>query len=80
MKKGLSAKFSTNEKLKEALLKTGDAILVDCNPIEKYWSCGLAIDDDWSILCNPGKWPGRNMLGVLLMEVREELKKEKMKK
>jgi len=79
MKKGLLAKFGTNEKLKEALLKTDDAILVECNPIEKYWSCGLAIDD-WQMLCNPGKWPGRNMLGVLLMEVREELKKEKMKK
>ena len=73
MKEGLYHKFAKNPTLKEKLLATAQSVLVECNPADSFWSCGLNLSD-WQIICNPGKWPGANMLGVLLMEVREELK------
>ena len=75
MKEGLVQKFRSDEKMKEALLKTGDAVLVKCSAMDRYWSCGVFVNN-LLVLCNPGKWPGRNMLGVLMMEVRDELKNE----
>lgn len=61
MKELLMAKFSQNEDLKKKLLDTGDATLIEGNTWgDKYWG-----------VC---KGVGKNRLGELLMEVREELK------
>ena len=59
MLKGLRAKFSQNEDLKQKLLDTGDAILHEDSPTDMFW----------------GK-KGKDMLGKLLMQVRDELKNE----
>jgi len=55
-------KFEQNKHLKEALFTTADAILIEGN----YWH-----DYYWGF-CN-GK--GQNKLGVILMRVREELRR-----
>lgn len=62
----LYAKFTQHPELKEILLATGDARLVESatvdNPVNRLWG---EIN---------GK--GKNMLGVLLMELREKLRAE----
>ena len=60
MKEGLRVKFA-NENLAIMLLWTGDAVLVEDSPTDMFWGGSL-----------PGS---KNMLGQLLMEVREEIRK-----
>jgi len=63
MLKGLRAKFSQNLDLKEKLIKTGDSILIEGNTWhDVYWGKDI----------NTSK--GLNKLGILLMQVREEMK------
>lgn len=62
MRKALQIKFE-NPTLREKLLDTGDAILIEGNNWgDTYWG-----------MCNG---VGKNMLGVLLMEVRQEIRNE----
>ncbi len=63
MREALKAKFTQNEDLKNILLETGDAILVEHTENDNYWGDG-------------GDGNGKNMLGKLLMELREELRSE----
>jgi N-glycosidase YbiA len=63
MREALRAKFTQHEDLKKILLETGDAYLVEHTTNDSYWGDG-------------GDGSGRNMLGKLLMELREELKNE----
>ena len=41
--RGLYAKFSQNEDLKEKLLGTGDAVLVECAGSDRNWACGISL-------------------------------------
>ena len=68
MKKGLLAKFSTHLMLRSNLKSTGNELIQENN----YWH-----DNYWgNCTCNRcHKTPGQNILGKLLMEVREELTK-----
>jgi ribA/ribD-fused uncharacterized protein len=61
MKTALLAKFSQHEDLKILLLSTKDAYLVEASPVDDYWGWG-------------SDKKGKNRLGHLLMEVREELR------
>ncbi len=61
MRKAVFSKFSTNKDIQEILLSTGNEELVENSPIDYYWGCGA----DGS---------GKNMLGIVLMEVRQQLK------
>ena len=63
MREALRAKFTQNEELKKILLETGDAHLVEHTTNDRYWGDG-------------GDGSGKNMLGKLLMELRDELKNE----
>lgn len=62
----LRAKFTQHEDLRELLLSTGDARLVESaktdNPVNRLWG--------------EVNGKGKNMLGVLLMELRSELRNE----
>ena len=58
----LRAKFSQHADLRELLLATGDAKLVEHTGNDAYWGDG-------------GDGSGKNRLGYLLMQVREELRK-----
>lgn len=60
MRRALRAKFSEPD-LRDLLLSTGDEIIIEDSPFDYYWGCGR----DGS---------GKNMLGVLLMELREQLR------
>ncbi|MCA4824219.1 MAG: NADAR family protein, partial [Serratia rubidaea] len=61
MRVAVFAKFSQNVFLKEALLSTGNSILIEHTKNDSYWGDG-------------GNGTGRNMLGIILMEVRELLR------
>ena len=61
MKECCMAKFTQDETLKRELLDTGDQELIEDSPVDWYWGCG-----------SDGK--GQNMLGKVLMEIREELR------
>ncbi len=71
--RALMSKFSQNENLKQKLLDTGDAYLVECAGSDKVWACGVRLDDDKRF--DAANWTGDNILGFALMEVREVLKK-----
>lgn len=64
MADALRAKFSQHAELREILLNTGDAVLVEHTKNDSYWADG-------------GDGSGRNMLGILLMRLRDELLNEK---
>jgi len=60
MRRALEAKFSQHSELREELLNTGTATLVEHTTNDSYWGDG-------------GDGSGKNMLGILLMELREKL-------
>ena len=57
MKNVLNAKFTQHEDLKKRLLETGSAMLIEESNIDAFWGIGK-------------KGNGKNMLGILLMQVR----------
>ena len=65
-------KFSQNPELKRALLDTGDTYLVEASPYDKIWGIGLGEEE--ARKTPPGDWPGQNLLGHALMEVRDILR------
>lgn len=68
---GLMAKFSQNEDLKQQLLETGNAYLVECAGKDKVWACGIRLSDNRRF--DAMNWDGTNILGFALMEVRSKL-------
>lgn len=61
MREALRAKFTQHHELRALLLSTGDAPIVEHTQNDRYWADG-------------GDGTGRNRLGELLMELREQLK------
>ncbi|HLP92311.1 MAG TPA: NADAR family protein [Nostocaceae cyanobacterium] len=61
MRKAVLCKFTTHEDIRTILLSTGDKEIVENAPHDFYWGCGA----DGS---------GKNMLGKILMEVREKIR------
>lgn len=61
MREELYHKFSENDDIREVLLSTGDEELIEDSPVDYYWGIGKT-----------GK--GKNMLGILLMELRDLLR------
>ncbi len=59
MKEGVNAKFSQSIYLKDFLVKTGKKVLVEANPRDTHWSCGLSAKNRTSIL-DMENWPGKN--------------------
>ncbi len=67
MMKAIKAKYSdAHPELKTKLLASGDSILIEASPTDYYWGEGAAKI-------------GKNMLGILLMDRRNELRKESLK-
>ncbi|EBS4516769.1 DUF1768 domain-containing protein [Salmonella enterica subsp. enterica serovar Braenderup] len=67
------AKFKQNPHLLEQLLSTGDLHLVEASPYDQIW--GIGMDEDDPDATNPEEWDGLNLLGEVLMVVREHLRK-----
>ena len=74
--RGLLAKFSQNENLKQQLLDTGDAYLVECAHKDIIWACGIRLTEEERFDIN--KWRGQNILGFALMEVREAIRQDQV--
>ncbi len=64
-------KFGQNSGLAKKLLRTGDALLAEANPRDPNWGIGLAEDDPRAL--DPTQWRGSNLLGKILMRVRNEI-------
>lgn len=58
MQKAVLRKFETHADIREVLLSTKDAEIVENSPIDYYWGCGA----NGSV---------KNRLGIILMEVPE---------
>jgi ribA/ribD-fused uncharacterized protein len=69
---GNLAKFGQHAELREFLLGTGSRILVEASPRDRIWGSGLAADHEHGT--SPEHWPGLNLLGFALMEVRHQLR------
>ena len=69
---GNLAKFSQHQDLLGFLVGTGSLVLVEASPQDAVWGIGLAADDDRA--ASPENWPGLNLLGFALMEVRHQLR------
>ena len=69
---GNKAKFRQNDDLKEYLLSTGDAILVEASPYDRIWGIGLYPGQ--AAKGSIDQWRGLNLLGAALMEVRDWLR------
>jgi ribA/ribD-fused uncharacterized protein len=72
---GNLAKFGQNPELGTFLLGTGERVLVEASPVDRIWGIGLAADDPR--VGDPARWPGLNLLGLALMDVREILQQRR---
>ncbi|EFC82646.1 NADAR family protein [Parafrankia sp. EUN1f] len=68
---GNTAKFGQHDDLRGYLLSTGSDILVEASPLDAIWGIGLAASDERA--GRPARWPGLNLLGFALMDVRAAL-------
>ena len=59
MRKAVRAKFGQHEDLRQLLLSTGGARLIEQTEDDDFWGCG-------------SNGSGRNMLGRILMEIRKD--------
>jgi ribA/ribD-fused uncharacterized protein len=64
-------KFAQNVALRDFLVQTGERVLVEASPVDSIWGIGLAADH--ADAARPDQWPGLNLLGFALMEVRARL-------
>jgi len=71
MREALTLKFDQNPALKEQLAATKNKILVEANPFDKFWGAGLSLYNPK--LEKQRDWPGQNVLGKILMELRTSL-------
>jgi len=69
--KGNLAKFTQNPQLMKQLLATEGTVLVEASPYDKIWGIGLNEED--AKRTPPDRWPGTNLLGLVLTQVREDL-------
>ncbi|SNQ47785.1 conserved hypothetical protein [Frankia canadensis] len=69
---GNLAKFAQNDRLRGFLLATGDDVLVEASPLDAVWGIGLSAGDPRAT--RPADWPGLNLLGFALMDVRAMLR------
>ena len=71
MRMALKAKFIQHPDLKTKLVETGKRPIGEASARDKYWGIGTSADT--SKANDPSKWPGKNVMGNMLMELRTEL-------
>jgi len=72
VKLGNHYKFTQNTKLRDLLLSTGNREIVEASQEDPIWGVGYFANDAEE---NRSKW-GQNLLGKLLMELREQFRNE----
>lgn len=65
--------FNQNAELKTALLATAGTSMVEASPRDTIWGIGLGAKNPKAT--DRSKWRGRNLLGEILTQVRDELEK-----
>ncbi|HJB82158.1 MAG TPA: NADAR family protein, partial [Candidatus Mediterraneibacter intestinavium] len=73
--KGIFEKFYQNPELMERLAETGEDVIAECAVKDCIWGIGLSMKDEDRFCV--GKWKGQNLLGQILMRVREEIRHQK---
>ncbi len=68
---GCVRKFQQNPSAAAYLISTHPRELVEASPYDRLWGVGLAADDPR--ILDKEKWRGQNLLGKVLMQVRETL-------
>lgn len=71
VRNGNFEKFMQNSALRSFLLSTGDKVLVEASPTDRVWGIGLGKNNPDAL--DPKKWRGQNLLGFILMAVRNEM-------
>lgn len=71
-----NGKFKENIKARQSLLATGSRTIVYAADHEEddFFSCGILPGKDE--IKNPGKWTGKNIVGLALMQVRAEIREQ----
>jgi ribA/ribD-fused uncharacterized protein len=64
-------KFTQNKKLLKILLDSYPSVLVEASPYDFIWGAGLSYEDER--ISKPEDWPGLNLLGFTVMQVRDLL-------
>lgn len=72
MYKAIMLKFKSSKELTKKLLDTYPKILVEGTPFDPIWGVMIKWDDDR--ILNEKNWKGQNLLGKVLMRVRDDLK------
>ena len=70
-KQGIEEKVKQNEDVRKELEATGDALIAEAQVYNPFWTTGVDIDD--KDIADYTKWPGKNMMGKLLMKIRDGL-------
>ena len=70
-------KFTQNKRLLDQLLQSAPKTLVEASPYDKIWGIGLAEDDKRAQ--DRSTWQGKNWLGEVLTNLRNDLLKEVIK-
>lgn len=60
MRDAVRRKVFQHSDVRDQLLKTGNEVIIEDSPIDSYWGCGKS-------------GTGKNMLGKILMEIREDV-------
>ena len=68
---GCRLKFTQNPRMQRTLLKTAPLMLVEAAPNDAIW--GIGLNAETARNTDPSQWPGTNLLGRLLTQLREEL-------
>jgi len=74
VKRSNLAKFSQNKGLRRKLFQTGKKMLVEASPVDVIW--GIGLDEREAAMIAPEFWPGQNLLGKIMTEVRDQLMQE----
>ena len=67
--KGLFEKYNQNANLKKLILDTGNREIVEASPRDRVWGIGMGENNPDAE--DKSKWKGRNILGKILMKVRD---------
>lgn len=67
-------KYLENALFKVLLKNTGSRTIVEASPYDKVWGVGLG--ENHEDIEDESKWDGQNLLGKVLMELREEIYEE----
>ncbi|MDM8168655.1 NADAR family protein [Roseovarius sp.] len=65
------AKFDQNKGLRRKLFQTAPKPLAEASPMDTIW--GIGLDADTAAQTPVADWPGQNLLGRILTEIRDEL-------